>query len=243
MRSWLVVLQLVGLGVLLGRFAFRRWRDPRNRARRVLKGVRDRRIRDLAIESVRPIPIRDLAMEGVRDTLIRELADGVRACVTGTVKPLQALQPSPVDQRSCIGFRSVIERAIRGDPSNGFRHVLTRESCDPFSISDESGTAIVQGPFIIDLEVDDSAWTDLPPALFRLLEDAGVPSDTTDLRFSEAFLLPGDKVTIVGTVSVDIHPAGEPTGFREPPVMRRIIGTDRTPVMLRDAVEEPVEGL
>ena len=227
MRSWLVVLQLVGVGVLLGRFALKRWLDPRKRARR-------------EIEAVRETPIRDLALEGVRDMLIRDLTDGVRACVTGTVAPLHALQPSPVDQRPCIGFRSVVESAIRGDPSNGFRHVLTRESCQPFSISDETGTAIVEGLFMIDLDFDDSSWTDLPPALFRLLEDAGVSSSTTDLRFSEAFLLPGDRVTVLGAVSVEIHPAGEQSGFREPPMMRRIVGTDRTPVILRDAVEEPI---
>jgi hypothetical protein len=148
----------------------------------------------------------------------------------------------PVDQRPCIGFRSIIESAIRGDPSNGFRHVLTRESCQPFSIFDGTRTAIVEGPFIIGLDIDDSSWTDLPSALFQLVEDAGVSSSLTDLRFSEAFLLPGDRVTVLGAAFVEIHPAGESNGFREAPTMRRIVGTERTPVMLRDAVEQPIEG-
>jgi hypothetical protein len=117
---------------------------------------------------------------------------------------------------------------------NGFSHVLTRESCQPFSISDGSGSAIVEGPFTIGLDFDDSAWSDLPPALFRLLAEARV-SDTTDLRFSEAFLLPGDRVTVLGDVAVEIHGRGERIGLRDLPVRRRIFGADRTPVILRDA--------
>ena len=215
-RNWLVVFELVGVGVLFGGVALRRRHDPRKRARR--------------------------ALEGVRDTPIRDLADGSRARVTGTVAPLHALQPSPVDQRPCIGFRLVVGTAIRGDPSNGFSQVLTRESCQPFSIADETGTAIVEGPFMIGLDVDDSSWTDLPPTLFKLLEDAGVPSSLTNFRFSEAFLLPGDRVTVLGTVAVVFHPAGEPR-LREPPMRSRIVGTDQTPVILRDAVEDSAQDL
>jgi hypothetical protein len=92
---------------------------------------------------------------------------------------------------------------------------------------------------MIGLDPDNSSWTDLPPGLFRLLEDAGVPSSLTDIRFSEAFLLPGDRVTVLGTVSIDIHPAGERSGFRDVPMRRRILGTGATPVILRDADEPP----
>jgi hypothetical protein len=212
---WLLISELVGVGVLFGGFALRRWLDPRKRKR--------------------------AALEGVPETPIRDLADGTVARIAGTVAPLHALQPSPVDQRPCMGFRLVVGTAIRGDPSNGFSQVLTRESCQTFAISDETGTAIVEGPFMIDLDVDDSSWTDLPAALFRLLEDAGVPPSTRDLRFSEAFLLPGDRVTVMGAVSVELHPAGEPR-LRDPPMRRRIFGTDRTPVILRDAVDESREG-
>lgn len=211
----LFVFQLVSVGALFGAFALQRWLDPRKRVRR--------------------------AVEGVRDTPIRDLVDGASARVTGTVAPLHALQPSPVDQRPCIAFRLVVETAIRGDPSNGFGHVLTRENCHSFSITDETGTAIVEGPFMIGLDVDDSAWTDLPPTLFKVLEDAEVPSSLTDLRFSEAFLLPGDRVTVLGAVSVEIHPTGERSGYREPPMRRLISGTGQTPVMLRDAVEDSPE--
>src|SRR5205814_5463800 len=118
--------------------------------------------------------------------------------------------------------------------------VLTRESCQPFSISDETGMALVDGPFMIGLDVDDSSWTDLPPTLFKVLEDAGIPSNLTNLRFSEAFLLPGDRVTVLGTVNVSVHPAGKRRGFRDPPMMPRIVGTAQSPVVLRDAAEDPV---
>jgi hypothetical protein len=211
-----ILIQLVAWGLIVGGYVLKRWFDPRNRARR--------------------------ALEGVRDARIRELTAGTWSRVTGRVASLQALQPSPVDQRSCIGFRLVVETAIRGDPSNGFRQILTRESCQAFSIADETGTAIVEGPFTIGLDVDDSSWTDLPPALFKLLDDAGVAPNLTNLRFSETFLLPGDLVTVLGAVSVEIHPQGERSGFRDPPTRRRISGKDGTPVLLRDAVDDLQQG-
>jgi hypothetical protein len=212
MSPWLTAFELMCLALGAGGYALGRWMDPRKRARRVLARV--------------------------SDTPIRELADGDWARVTGRVAALDALAPSPITQRPCIGFRLVVETAVRNDPSNGFTPLLTRESCQPFSISDDTGTAIVEGPFLMGLDVDDSSWTDLPPTLFKLLEEVGAPPGVTHFRFRECWLLPGDRVTVAGAVSVGVHPAGEPRGFREPPVMRRIVGTDRAPVLLRDAVEE-----
>jgi len=212
MSPWVAVFEVMCVALGGAGYILGRWMDPRRRARR--------------------------AMERVSDTPIRELADGDWARVTGTVAALDVLQQSPVTHRRCIGFRLVIETAVRNDPSNGFTPLLTRESCQPFSLSDETGTALVEGPFLMGLDVDDSSWTDLPPALFKLLEEAGKPTTPAHFRFREAWLLPGDRVTVAGAVSVGVHPAGEPRGFREPPVMRRIVGTDRAPVVLRDAVEE-----
>jgi len=91
---------------------------------------------------------------------------------------------------------------------------------------------------VVGLDFDDSSWTDLPPALFKVLEEARV-SDTTDLRLSEAFLVPGDRVTVLGDVAVEVHGAGERSGLRDPPLRRRIFGTDRAPVILRDADDPP----
>lgn len=212
MKNVLELILIVGASA--GAALVKRWLDPRRRA--------------------------DRAMAGVQETSIRELADGDRARVTGKVAALHALQPSPVDQRPCIGFRLVVGTAVRGDPSNGFETVLVRENCQPFSISDETGMALVEGPFLIGLDVDDSSWTDLPPTLFKVLEEAGIRSNLTNLRFSEAFLLPGDRVTVMGTVQVSIHPAGKRRSFRDPPMMPRIVGTPQSPVVLRDADDPPV---
>lgn len=81
-------------------------------------------------------------------------------------------------------------------------------------------------------------WTDLPAWLFAFLEDAGFSPAPTDLHFSESFLLPGDQVMVVGITSVEMEPAGERSGLRDPPMKRRIIGTERTPVILRDVVDD-----
>jgi len=40
---------------------------------------------------------------------------------------------------------------------------------------------VIEGPFLIELDVDDSSWTDLPPAVFTLLEGAEIaPSPTNE---------------------------------------------------------------
>jgi len=137
-------------------------------------------------------------------------------------------------------FRVTVESAIRNDPANGFRHILARESCQPFSISDETGIEVIEGPFLIELDVDDSSWTDPPPAVFTLLEGAGIaPSPTDVLRYRSALLFPGDRVTVMGRVRIEIHPQGERRGFRDPPIRRRIMGTNESPVVLRDADQDP----
>jgi hypothetical protein len=145
------------------------------------------------------------AFDDVPDMLIRALVDGTRARVTGTVSSLHPLRPSPVDQRPSVRLRL-----------QGVENMVARESCQAFSISDETGTAIVEGPFMMSLD-----------------------GDRSYVRFREAMLLPGDRVTVLGTVSITIDPAGEPSGFRDPPTLRRIVGTDQEPVVLSDAAGDP----
>lgn len=50
----------------------------------------------------------------------------------------------------------------------------------------------------------------------------------------EALLSANDHVTVVGQVSLEVHPQGEREGFRDSPTRRIIRGTSERPVLLAD---------
>jgi hypothetical protein len=190
-------------------------RDPRRRARRV----------------IRALPA----------TAIADVEDGARVRVTGIVSAHREPTTAPVSGRPCIGFRLVVDQTTNA----GSEPVLIREHCDAFWIADGSGRALVEGPLLFGVEPDE-AWSNLPPSLNRMLEEAEVPLrgsfDTyREFQYTEAILASGDRVSVVGRASVTIDPAGESHGHRRPPTLRRIVGQRREPAMVADA-DEPDGG-
>jgi hypothetical protein len=186
-----------------------KWRDPRRRARRMIR-----------TEVATPIS---------------ELRDGARVLVTGFVASHHETMNAPVSGRPCIGYRLVVDQATNAGPDP----VLVRELCHPFWIEDGSGRALIEGPNMFGVDPEEP-WSNLPPALYRMLEEADVPLrgsfDTyREFRYTEAILAPGDRVHVLGRASVAIDPAGESTSHRIPPVLRRIVGHRREPVMIADA--------
>lgn len=186
-----------------------KWRDPRRRARRMMR-------------TRASIPIGDLA-------------DGAWARVTGFVSAQHATTTAPVSGRPCIGFRLVVDQTTNAGPEP----VLVRELCHPFWIADGSGRALVEGPNMFGVDPEEP-WSNLPRTLYRMLEEAEVSVrgsfDTyREFRYTEAILAPGDRVSVLGRASVAIDPAGEATSHRQPPMLRRIVGRSREPVMIADA--------
>jgi len=192
-----------------------KWRDPRRRARRVL----------------RTMP----------STPIARVEDGARVRVTGIVAAYRETTTAPVSGRPCIGFRLVVDQTTNAGPEP----VLVREQCDAFWIADGSGRALVEGPSLFGVEPDEP-WSNLPPSLYRMLEEAEVSLrgsfDTfREFQYTEAILAPGDRVNVIGRAQVAIDPAGESQGHRSPPTLRRIVGQRRELIMIADA-DEPDGG-
>jgi hypothetical protein len=205
------------LATLAG-YAFKKWSDPRRRARRAFKGV--------------------------SDTPIAEILDGDRVRVTGLVGVRGQMTTSPVGQRSCIAFRLVVEAKEYNGSGEAWNAVLIREACAPFSIADETGSAAVEGPFLIGLDPDDGGWANLPPTLFALLEQARVSlagrwGGDREFRFSEAVLKPRDRISVLGRAWHEVDPAGESAGFRKPPMLLHLKGSGDEPVVIADA-EDPI---
>ena len=118
--------------------------------------------------------------------------------------------------------------------------VLRRETCQPFSISDETGKAHVDGPFFLGL--DFGAFIAVPEYRHSSLEEAGVPTSGIlfDRRFAyrEVLLRPGDRISIFGLVFLEPDPTVPAAGLRSPPLVARIQGSDDQPIIVVRAREQ-----
>jgi hypothetical protein len=201
------------VAAMLAMYGVSRWLDPRRAARR--------------------------AIGAVTRTAIAKLKEGERARVSGVVGAIEPVRTSPVGQHPCIGFRLTVERRRAGGSGEIWHQVLQRESCQPFWIRDETGEAIVEGPFLLGLDVDNSAWAGLPAALYKLLEEAQVQPFHGDdqLRFTEAILKPGDRITALGRAVREVSPEIRSAHSRELPMAWYVRGTENEPVALADVEE------
>ncbi|HEY7376803.1 MAG TPA: hypothetical protein VIF57_31890 [Polyangia bacterium] len=178
------------------------------------------------------------AVEQRERTAIAALEEGGVAKVRGVVGAREPLSTSPVSGRACVGYRITIHQRPEGAPAENGVLVVRREAWPSFLVTDETGTAAVEGPFSILLDPDDSAWTSLPPSVYALLEEAKVPLEK-EFLFRETLLAPGDRVAVVGCPSLEIDPAGRGS-FRDPPRLYVLRGSEADPVAVIDD-EEPVD--
>jgi len=202
------------LAGLLGIQAYLRSRRPRERARR-------------AFARARNVPI------GL-------IVDGQRACVTGTVGAAGAAMTSPIGGHSCVAFRLEVKRA---DDEDGYSPALTRDGGGAFSITDDTGTLQVEGPFLVTFHLG-SGWADVPHDDLDFLEEEGVKTTGTwgDTAFvyREWLLEPGDTVSVLGLAFLEPDPTRASAGFRSAPLVPRMRGSAREPVVIGDAI--PLQG-
>jgi hypothetical protein len=167
-------------------------------------------------------------------TAIGALQEGEPAKIQGVAAAREPLLTSPVSARPCIGYRIVIER-ISG---YGSPRVISREAWPSFLVTDDTGTAVAEGPFSIRLDPDNGGSETLPPQVYALLEEAGVPADRMfgfheGYRFKETLLEPGDRVSVAGRPALEIDPAGQGS-FRVPPRLFVLHGSDDEPVAVTE---------
>jgi hypothetical protein len=182
-------------------------------------------------------------LDRTRTTAIAALREGELAKIAGVVAAREALVTSPVGEHPCIGFRLSIDQRPSKGAGEIWIPVVVRTACGSFSVTDDTGTVVVEGPFRIDLDPDDSAWANLPPAVFSLLEEAAGPSALKSIgdeqtRFQEALLKPGDRIRVLGRPTLEIDPAGRGSS-RDPPRLNHIRGTGEEPVVIADE-EDPI---
>jgi len=175
------------------------------------------------------------ALGGITTTSIAALHPDAPAKVAGVVAARDHLVRSPISGDACIGFRVIVETSL------GI--LAKREACGAFTLTDDTGTAGIDGPFQIALDPDDGGWAHLPPAVFALLQEEmgrdawSVIGSEREVRFQEALLKPGDRIAVLGRATLEVDPAGRGS-YREAPMLVHFRGTDHQPVVIVDETEE-----
>jgi hypothetical protein len=160
-------------------------------------------------------------LERSKTVAIATLQSGQLARITGVVAAREPTLTSPVGRQACIGFRTSIDQKPSNSAGDVWLTVARREACGSFSITDDSGTSTVEGPFRFELDTDDSAWANLPATAYAFLEEQSGPAALKSigdlpLRFTEALLKPGDRVSLLGRSTSE---ANDIRGSSEEPVV------------------------
>jgi hypothetical protein len=168
-----------------------------------------------------------------RNVPIAEIKDGEWVKVTGTAGAIGPVGTSLVGGRTCIGFQLQVQRLGR---NGGI--ILRRGECPAFSITDDTGTVDVDGPFLLAIDWD-HGWSIVTADRMRILRDCGV--ETRGLIFwrrfayREALIQPGDRITVLGLASFEPDPAEPPTDLRSPALKIHLRGSGNQRVILADA--------
>src|SRR4051812_17742378 len=183
------------------------WREPVRRARR-------------ALDRAKNTPIANLR----QDELVK---------ITGVIAPHEAMLTSPLENQPCIGYTTRIDTVW----DEGRGSVLRSTGAASFTVTDETGTAVVAAPVFI---VPPRDWTSqLAPAwMYR----RGQPDDPPPLspiagemtRYREVLLRPGDRVSVLGRATLEVDSAGR-VSLRAPPMLHWIRGSEARPVIVAHA--------
>ena len=208
------------LGVVAVGAGVARWMEPRRRALRKLARFPLRRI--------------------------EELKDGEQARVVANVREGSGTYTSPVTDRACIGYRFVVEEKSGGGAGEQWRTVASETTCAPsLTLVDGGSELSVEGPFLFGLDFDDAGetWSNLPPGVFRVLEQVGASlagpfGGDKQFRFREAILRAGDRIAVCGRATVEVSAQGAREQLRSPPLHRALQGNPSEPVVIADAPDD-----
>jgi len=172
------------------------------------------------------------ALERTKPTAIASLQQGDLTRITGVIAPRAPTLMSAVGKESCIGYSTAVESATGGGE---WRPVLNAAACASFFVTDESGTAVVDGNIVI-APHPDSGWGTAPASLLPRTDDgrslaSRAPTLQKRTRYREILLKPGDRVSVAGRAKMEIDPAGR-ASFRDPPMLNHITGSEDAPVIV-----------
>jgi len=161
---------------------------------------------------------------------IGSVRDGQWVKVTGS--PAGPVVRSPVGGVACIGFRLQVVRVA----NQSWSTILDQEFCPPFTITDDTGTAEVDGPFQFAIVWADDEYSRVKKDGLETLQQFGVDTRRNwltgpEFRYREAWLQPGVRVTVFGRASVETDPIERPRELRSPAKIH-LRGSGNQPVIV-----------
>ncbi len=194
-----------------------------------------------AAEFIRPRPNNRWAIHETKTTRIADVPDGTHAKIAGRVGFSDEPLRGPVSGRPCVAYSATIEYV-----DQHYDHRIIREgSVSEFVVRDEQGgKSVVSGPMILLWEPDASmklggSSRRMQGRLARFLSRHGFAKPSLDERrivdrCSEAVVMPGDQVFVIGVAHWEPDPAPDATGFgasgyRETPMRLSFAGDDKRP--------------
>jgi hypothetical protein len=160
------------------------------------------------------------ALSRAQRVAIAALSQGGLTRITGTIEPRGALVTSPIALQPCVGYSTVVEVATKWVT---WRMVMNSMKCGSFYVKDETGTALVEEPIFV-VRGPGTTW-ETPP------ESAWQPTGNQRVRCHEVLLQPGDRVSVLGRVTMELDPAGRGS-YREAPVLAHLKGSADEPVVV-----------
>jgi hypothetical protein len=173
------------------------------------------------------------ALRQMSETPIAGVKNGANVRIRGRAVARSASRSSPISRRACIGFRVIIESHRIGSEDD-WHHVIEREEFGPFVLRDDTGDAVLHGPFDIVLDPYDARTENHPPELFDFLEREGEVVRGRRFRYVETILMAGDEITAAGLATIEPDPAGYAPSPRHLPVMCHFRGLEDA-VVIADA--------
>lgn len=183
----------------------------------------------------------------LRDAKKYEIAafpKGAAAKIVGSVHLGDTKLEAPLSGRVCAYYRVTVSEEHPDSARGGWQTLIEEEDSVNFEVTDETGRAfiaIAAARFVSnnDRTLVNGAFDPLSERERVFLEQrselAALLKSGKKLRYLEAAIEPGEKVSVFGTASHEVDPKAARVGFREAPAMRlRIGGSPRKPIVISD---------
>jgi E3 ubiquitin ligase len=172
---------------------------------------------------------------GIKRWAIGRVPDGEVGRVAGTVRAHQRRLLAPLTGRPCVYYEVIVEQVA----ASGLRLCFVECETVPFVLEDGSGCGIVEprGAEVaaaFDHTEELTEYDQPTPEQAAMLARNSRRGERSSLRFREALIVEGERVTVVGTAfrRPDLQSPVEVDYRAAPPLGLRIVTTDTQPMSI-----------
>jgi hypothetical protein len=161
---------------------------------------------------------------------LAETRHGQKVAVRGVAGRAGQTLRSPLTGRECLAYSFTITKV-----EEKFGRIVS-ERAVPFVVAADGLELSVHGDILLGFELG-GVDRSLCPGLNDLLAQRGFSQigprgEEVTFRCQEALLCAGDQISVLGRISLEVHPSGHRDGPRDQPVRRIMLGEVNAPVLV-----------